>query len=183
MPAKPRHRPDEKANEKKIQDLQDRIKDLKDKRKEKKEEIKKLNERFDVRIIDIKKDVELGKKCIEVLNADLDDLRVDIGKLSGKIRNKQGKLEDAIREIKNHARPQKRNEKNIEKMTVRELDEEKARIEQKLTLGSLTKGEEAGLNSLLIKIGRLRVDTHREIIDDGPKQDSSDLVEKLNHEI
>lgn len=163
--------------------MQDRIKDLKDKRKEKKEQIKKLNERFDVRIIDIKKDVELGKKCIEVLNADLDDLRIDISKLTNKIKNKQGKLEDAIKEIRNHAKPQRRNEKNIEKMTVRELDEEKARIEQKLTLGSLTKAEEAGLNSLLIKIGRLRADTNREIVDDGPKQDSGELVEKLSNDI
>lgn len=54
-------------------------------------------------------------------------------------------------------------------MTVRELDEERARIEQKLTLGTLTKAEESGLNNILIKIGRLRADTKREIIDDGPK--------------
>ena len=100
-----------------------------------------MNERFDVRISEIKKDVELGKKCIEVLHHDQDGFRVDISKLSNTIRNKQGKLEDALKEIRNHARPQRRNEKNIEKMTVRELDEEKARIEQKLTLGSLTKAE------------------------------------------
>lgn len=120
---------------------------------------------------------------MEVLHYDIDGISIDISKVSSSIRKKQDKLEDILKELRNHAKPQKRNEKNIEKMTVRELDDERARIEQKLTLGSLTKAEESGLNNLLIKIGRLRADTKREIVDDGPKQVSGDVVEKLNHDI
>lgn len=43
MPVKPKHRPDEKANERKLKELDDRYNDLKEKRREKKNEIKKLN--------------------------------------------------------------------------------------------------------------------------------------------
>lgn len=72
LPEKLRHKPDEKALDKKIEDIQKKIEEVKETRRLKKEEIKAVNKAYDDRIALIKKDVELGRKCIDVLYTDLD---------------------------------------------------------------------------------------------------------------
>lgn len=71
IPDKPKNRPDDKIRDKKIAEVEEKIKKIKEQRKEKKERVKVLNEAYDLEIEAIKENVQLGKKCILVLNSDI----------------------------------------------------------------------------------------------------------------
>jgi uncharacterized coiled-coil DUF342 family protein len=166
IPEKPRARPEEKALDKKIEELQARIDTAKEARKSIKDEIKAVNRAYDDRIQQIKKNIELGRKCIEVLYSDIDFVGGEIGRVNNKIKNKLNKIDDnssRIRDLKAQSRAPKRSNKKLEEMTLRELDEEKRNIEYEMSTRQLSKKEESELNAQLTKIGRLKADFNREV--------------------
>lgn len=62
----------------------------------------------------------MGKKCILVLEFDIDTINSEIGRKTGKINRLQTKVDDLvgqIKEAKNKNRPAKRVNKNYEEMT------------------------------------------------------------------
>jgi hypothetical protein len=179
LPEKPRQRPDEKALDKKIDDIQKRIEDVKETRRVKKEDIKAVNKAYDQRVELIKKDVELGRKCIDVLYTDLDFFGDEISRVSNKIRTKSLKLEDnskLIRDLKAKTRAPKRNYKPLDEMSNLELDEERKRIEYEMSSGDLSKKEEGELNGLLIKIGRIKADPTRQSVPEPAKVNNTPQI-------
>jgi uncharacterized coiled-coil DUF342 family protein len=116
LPEKPRHKPDEKVLDKKVEEVQGKIAAVKEARREKKEEIKAANRAYDEKIEEIKRKVDLGRKCIEVLYSDLDFFSESISRVIGKIRSKHHKLDDnadLIRRLKAQAKPAKRSYKKL----------------------------------------------------------------------
>ncbi len=122
IPEKPKHKPEEKHKLKKIQDIDDKILKLKDTRKEKKNEIKKLNEEYDGEINTLKDHVALGRKCVLLLEMDIDKMNEDISWKSGKIKKMQSKLDNLIfevRDLKSKSKPSKKVNKEYEEMNNR----------------------------------------------------------------
>ncbi len=80
-----------------------------------------MNQSYDDRIQEIKNNIDLGKKCIEVLYNDLDFVKIEISKANSKIRSGQNKIDECVADIKKlrvQSKPQKRNF-NLEEMTLR----------------------------------------------------------------
>jgi chromosome segregation ATPase len=136
---------------------------------------------------DFKEKVTLGRKCVVVLEFDIDQINEEIGRKSGKIKRLQTKAEDLIaqiKELKFKSRPPKKTNKTYEEMSNRELDEERARIEQIMTTKSLSKKEESELNHTLNKIARLKQDTSRPVDDwEQPDERNLERVRDLESEV
>ncbi len=83
-----------------------------------------MNKTYDEQIEQIKSDIELGRKCIEVLERDLHFNQEDIGKTSYKIKTKRSKLDEIVQNIRD-LRPQQKQTrgqyKSLEEMTNAEL--------------------------------------------------------------
>lgn len=131
LPIKNKAKPDESFRDKQVEKIQDVIKVLKDQRKEKKDRIKELNKGYDEQIASIKSDIELGRKCIEVLERDLLYNQQDIGKASKKIKNKRTKVEEiiqSIRDLKPQQKQSKWQQKTLEEMNNAELIQKKQQV-------------------------------------------------------
>ncbi len=131
LPIKNKSKPDESNRDRQVEKIQEAIRVLKDERKEKKDRIKELNKGYDEQIANIKADIELGRKCIEVLERDLQYNQEDIGRASYKIKNKRGRVEEIIQNIRD-LRPQQKqakwHQKNLEEMNNSELLQKKQQV-------------------------------------------------------
>ena len=113
-----------------------------------------MNSFYDDEIEQLKSHVSLGRKCIHVLEFDIDMVNEQIGRKSGLIKKWENRIDDyadQIREIRFKNRPAKKANKTFEEMSNYELDEERKRIEHIMSTKSLTKKEEAELNNKLNK--------------------------------
>lgn len=111
LPEKPKHKPEEKIRDKKLQEVESKIEKLKASRKEKKDEIKRLNSEYDGELESYKQNINLGKKCVTVLDFDKERLNEEIGRKSGKIKKLQNRVEGMIAEVKDlkaKSRPNRR---------------------------------------------------------------------------
>lgn len=166
LPEKPKHRPDEKVKDKKVHEIDEKIQKLKAARKEKKDEIKKLNTEYDEEMDILKDHVTMGRKCILVLQFDIDTINEEISRKSGVIKKMQNKIEKLISEVKDikiKNRPAKKVKKEYEEMNNRELEEEKLRIQQIMSTKTMTKKEEADLSALIYKIQRVKMEPNRKV--------------------
>lgn len=131
LPEKPKHKPDEKVKEKRIGEINDKIQKLKDIRKEKKDEIKKINSVHEDELNEYKEKVALGRKCIQILEFEIEKISDIIFQKNRKINFTQNQITDLIdeiREIKSKQRSFKKVFKKLEEMTNQELDEQKNKI-------------------------------------------------------
>ena len=90
-----------------------------------------MNKGYDEQIANIKADIELGRKCIEVLERDLQYNQEDIGRASYKIKNKRTKVEEIIqiiRELRPQQKQTKWHHKTLEEMTNAELLQKKQQV-------------------------------------------------------
>lgn len=127
LPLKPRTRPDDKVHSKKVSEVEAKLNILKDERKKKKEQYKKANVNVDEQIHALKKNVDLGAKCLIVLNHDLDGIRASLEEIEEKIQKK-------IRLLKNLQRPKdNKTKKDHEKMNFEELEAEEERLSNRVT--------------------------------------------------
>ena len=186
LPEKPKHKPDDKVRDKKIADIEGKIVKLKEAKQKKKDEIKKLKSENDVEYEQIKGNILLGKKCIVVLEYDIDQLNLEIGRKSGLVKKWQNKIGDSvdqIKQIKFKNRPVKKLNKKFEEMTNFELDEQRKNIEHIMSTKSLTKKEEAELNSKLNKITRIKLESNRPVGEQQFSEVDAQTIQYLEGEI
>lgn len=113
LPAKLKPKPNADKFKDKIDQIQAKINSLKEQRRQKKQHLKKGTQDFDKEIQKLQKNVELGKKCLIVLNYDMETIGQDLADVEQKIQ-KKAKL---LKNLQRGPREVKQNKKPYEEMT------------------------------------------------------------------
>ena len=111
---------------------------MKKERKDKKNEAKAGSKGHQEEVSQLKSNIELGRKCLVVLNSDLEDIQQNINNIEEKVQKKMR----FIRNLQRGDRDQAKTKKTLDQMTLGELEAEEQRLEIRISTANLDKKQE-----------------------------------------